>query len=406
MYDKFEEEDSSWSFAIGLLVGAVVGAAVASLFTPRSGAQNREAVIERGLVLRGRVTDASDTVTTRVRDTASTVRGGAERIGAAAGATVERVQEVANTAASTVKDVASTAAERAQTIAGTATEKVQDAANTAAAAVSEVAGTVSERAQSVAGTVSERAQGVASKVQGAAGAAAERARQATGRETVDEFAIPAATAGLDEFAKPATTTGLDEFGSVVGETTGAIAPLDVDAIMGLDADETAPPDVDAIAPLEIDATAPLDADAIEPPHVAVFDTAAGSTTRPAGEEASGQPVARYDAEEIRSTAVDTGVPEAPTALPDRPEPEQLETLASIDTFEGATSSTTALDGDLATETLPPLADEPMDLELGSDNAVFEAQAELSSSDQFVVDEQAAPLGETDGTTKDEDQRSA
>jgi len=53
------DEDHSWSFAVGLFVGALVGAAIASLFTPRSGPQNRELVREQGLVLRDRVTDAA-----------------------------------------------------------------------------------------------------------------------------------------------------------------------------------------------------------------------------------------------------------------------------------------------------------------------------------------------------------
>ena len=51
MYD--DGEDNSWSFAAGLFFGALIGAGIASLVTPRSGPQNRELVRdgENGLIV-------------------------------------------------------------------------------------------------------------------------------------------------------------------------------------------------------------------------------------------------------------------------------------------------------------------------------------------------------------------
>lgn len=318
MYDKFEEDDSSWSFALGLLVGAIVGAAVASLFTPRSGAQNREAVIERGLVLRDRVTEAGDSVTSKVRDTATTVKDrateGVERVGAAAGATIASVQDAANSAAATVSEVAGTAAERAQTLASTATERVQEAANTAAATVSEVATSVNERAHVVAETVGERAQDVATRVQGVAGAAAERARQITGREGTDEFEVPGAADGSAEFE------------ATLAEQNDALESLSIDE------------------PDELLSSA---GEFTDPPEVLASE-------------------ARYDAEDVRSAAVDS----------DGMEQEELDVLASIETFDGATSTATAIDDQLAAEDMEALEDElaaedlaALDDELLADNVV-------------------------------------
>lgn len=74
-------------FMIGLLMGAVVGAVVAGLLAPRSGAQTRALVRERGLELKDRAEDvvlraqtvANETLA-RVRQTYPTL--GADELGA------------------------------------------------------------------------------------------------------------------------------------------------------------------------------------------------------------------------------------------------------------------------------------------------------------------------------------
>ena len=83
-------DDSSWSFAAGLFVGALAGAALASLFTPRSGPQNREAVRARGVVLKSRVNDASTSARGSATSAATSVRG-------VANTAVERVSHTVQT---------------------------------------------------------------------------------------------------------------------------------------------------------------------------------------------------------------------------------------------------------------------------------------------------------------------
>ncbi len=65
----YEDEDTSWSFGIGLFIGALAGAAIASLYTPRRGVENREVVLEKGIVLKDRVSGATSSLTTTVKDT-------------------------------------------------------------------------------------------------------------------------------------------------------------------------------------------------------------------------------------------------------------------------------------------------------------------------------------------------
>jgi len=90
--------DSSWSFAAGLFVGALTGAALATLFTPRSGAQNRETVRDRGLVLKARVNEATTSARESANATATTLKS-------TANTAVDRVQSTAQTVRSRVSDV-------------------------------------------------------------------------------------------------------------------------------------------------------------------------------------------------------------------------------------------------------------------------------------------------------------
>jgi len=156
MYDN--SEDHSWSFAAGLFVGALIGAGAASLFTPRSGPQNREMVREKSLVLKERVSDVATSTTTKVSDASSTVT---ERVSAVAATVADR----ASGAVATVQEAATTAATKVSDVASTATEKVSDTASAAVAKVSEVASTATEKARDLTGrtpeVVADAPQGVA-----------------------------------------------------------------------------------------------------------------------------------------------------------------------------------------------------------------------------------------------------
>lgn len=209
------EEDHSWSFAAGLFVGALAGAALASLFTPRSGPQNRELVMEKGLVLKERVNDAATSTTERVGAVTSTVT---EKVGGVASTVSERASSAATTVAdkasgavSTVQEAASTAATRVSDVASTATEKVSSVASTAATRVSEVASTATERARDLAGR----------------GADAE---QTTGESATIMSApmAPNGAAGIDQ-ASTGTTTVMpttervdDRVGPAAGQSVPAV----------------------------------------------------------------------------------------------------------------------------------------------------------------------------------------
>jgi gas vesicle protein len=121
-------DDSSWSFAAGLFVGALTGAALATLFTPRSGAQNRETVRERGLVLKARVNEATTIARESANATATTLRG-------TANTAVDRVQSTAQTVRSRVSDTAervSDTAERVGDRVSSIRQRGQDAIETTA----------------------------------------------------------------------------------------------------------------------------------------------------------------------------------------------------------------------------------------------------------------------------------
>lgn len=52
-----DKTDHTFAFLLGIICGAVVGTAVASLFVPRSGLESREQVSERGIELQQRAED-------------------------------------------------------------------------------------------------------------------------------------------------------------------------------------------------------------------------------------------------------------------------------------------------------------------------------------------------------------
>ncbi|MBK9941841.1 MAG: YtxH domain-containing protein [Kouleothrix sp.] len=61
-------------FLAGLVLGAVAGAAAAALLTPRSGAEAREQVAERGLELKNRAEDAVQRAQQVASDTVAKVQ--------------------------------------------------------------------------------------------------------------------------------------------------------------------------------------------------------------------------------------------------------------------------------------------------------------------------------------------
>ncbi len=224
------EEDHSWSFAAGLFVGALAGAALASLFTPRSGPQNRELVMEKGLVLKERVNDAATSTTERVGAVTSTVT---EKVGGVASTVSERASSAATTVAdkasgavSTVQEAASTAAAKVSDAASTATEKVSGVASTATEKVSSVASTAATRVSEVASTATERARDLAGR--GADG----DAEQTTGESAtiMSAPAAPIGAAGIDQ-ASTGTTTVMpttervdDSVGPAAGQPVPAVEP--------------------------------------------------------------------------------------------------------------------------------------------------------------------------------------
>lgn len=206
----YEQEDTSWSFAIGLFVGALAGAAAASLLAPRSGQENREAVTERGVVLKNRVADKAGTVTSSVKETTNSA--------------VATVKETTNSAVATVKETTSNAVASVKDTTSTVVTKVSDTAATvkekashAAEKVSETASSTVSKVQDVATTAVSKAHDVAStaaeKVQDVATTATEKARSLTGRGGADEIPVPtapetlASEANYDaEDVRPVTTS--------------------------------------------------------------------------------------------------------------------------------------------------------------------------------------------------------
>ena len=155
----YEQEDSSWSFAIGLFVGALTGAALATLFTPRSGQQNRELVLEKGLVLKERVSDASASVATSVKDTTSSAVSSVKDTTSSA---VSSVKDATTTAVSKVSDTVSTVKEAA----GTAVEKVSDTASSTVEKIQSAAGTAVEKVSDVTSTATDKARELVGRTQG------------------------------------------------------------------------------------------------------------------------------------------------------------------------------------------------------------------------------------------------
>jgi gas vesicle protein len=142
MYER--SDDHSWSFAAGLFVGALIGAAAASLYAPRSGPQNRELVREKGLVLKERVSDVATTATTKVSETTASVTERASAVATTvadrASSTVHSVQEAASTAATRVSETASVASEKVSGVASATVAKVSDVKSTATTKVQELTG--------------------------------------------------------------------------------------------------------------------------------------------------------------------------------------------------------------------------------------------------------------------------
>ncbi len=252
----YEDDDTSWSFGIGLFIGAVAGAAIASLFTPRSGAQNREVVLEKGVVLKERVGGATAAVTTSVKDTTTSA--------------VTSVKGATNTAVSKVSDTVSTVKEKA----AAAAETVTETASSAVSKVSETASSTVEKLQDVASTAAERVSDVAST-------ATEKARELTSRaqDTTPATIIPdtrgvVSEASYDaEDVRPATTSPLSDTAALAStESTGTSSLRNTSA-------STEPLQVlsslDTFEPTMADITA---ATTIDPSTLALEETTAAAST--------------------------------------------------------------------------------------------------------------------------------
>lgn len=332
MYEQ--HEDSSWSFAIGLFVGATLGAALASLFSPRTGQQNRETVREQGLVLKARVSNATTTAATTVKDRTDIV--------------VARF----NDTATTVKEKTSSAVETVSETASTAATKVQDAVATAKETVSETAATVKEKASSAVETVSETASSAAAKVQDVASTAAAKVQDvaSTATEKARTLTQGAATTDNDEIV--VTTVGeLAHEASYDAEDVRPVTATAPDA-----ASSQLAADIASVNPHPASADLPIDAlSSLSDPQIVevdVFET-------PVGELTSASTTANLSDDDVTA--------------------EALAELSSDDLYETpvdeltSTSATANLRGD----------------DLTSDAATTEALAELSSTEQFEVDPSTA-----------------
>ena len=65
-YDRFEREDSSGSFLMGLLAGTVLGAGLGMLFAPKTGSELRSQLGEQAGKLRTTATDGYQQATEKV----------------------------------------------------------------------------------------------------------------------------------------------------------------------------------------------------------------------------------------------------------------------------------------------------------------------------------------------------
>jgi gas vesicle protein len=72
------DDSRGWEFLTGFLLGTVVGAAVALLLAPQSGEDTRELIRDRGIELKGRATDLTDTGRKRAEELAEDARRRAE----------------------------------------------------------------------------------------------------------------------------------------------------------------------------------------------------------------------------------------------------------------------------------------------------------------------------------------
>ncbi|WP_026369415.1 YtxH domain-containing protein [Kallotenue papyrolyticum] len=153
MYEYRDNDSSSWSFTIGLFVGALVGAAVASLLTPRSGRQNRELVREKGLVLKERVSGATSVVTGSVREARETavarVSSVVDTVREKTAETVESVREKTAEAVETVREKTAEAVETVREKAAEAVESVRETTSAAVEQVQQVASSAAERARAL-----------------------------------------------------------------------------------------------------------------------------------------------------------------------------------------------------------------------------------------------------------------
>jgi len=72
-YDRFEREDGSGSFLMGLLAGTVLGAGLGMLFAPKTGSELRSALGEQAGRLRTTATDGYQQATNTVQQATSTM---------------------------------------------------------------------------------------------------------------------------------------------------------------------------------------------------------------------------------------------------------------------------------------------------------------------------------------------
>lgn len=280
------QEDSSWSFAAGLFVGALGGAALASLFTPRSGQQSREAVREKGLVLKARVDQVTGSArgsataaTSSVKDTANaavervstTVQTVKERVGE----TAERVTETASQVAERVSEVASEAAHRGQEVIETVVEQAQVAIDTA-----------TEKGRQVVQTVSDKTQQASSDTGAPTEDLADHVAITTDVGTDQSGFAAERSAGR---AEEAIDYGTDTTLSTADRTDAALDPLADEMLVG---DVTIDPLVDATA----------STDTIETTVVIVDDTLdQGSISDPSVPQSLTEPL------DVNSPAFDTTV---------------------------------------------------------------------------------------------------
>lgn len=240
----YEEKESSWSFAIGLVVGAAAGAALASLFTPRSGAQNRDLVRERGLVLKDRVSDRATTVSSSVKGTTNS--------------TVSSVKETTNNAVTTVKETANSAVTSVKDATNTAVARVSDTVATVKESVSTAAEKVSETASSVVEKVSDTASSAAGKVQTVASTAADKARSITGQTQEIDVPVAPSTAAVVTEARYDAEDVRPVASATTGESPVLPDPVALDTLASIDTFEPTMPAIAPVNDAQIDIATPAD----------------------------------------------------------------------------------------------------------------------------------------------------